>query len=284
MIDVLLATYKPNMSYLKAQIGSIESQKGVEINLLRREDENGEGVCRNFAELLKGSRAEYTAFSDQDDVWMKEKLLREMKLLHEMEKKYGKETPLLVFSNAIVVDEELEYADFFWALPDRYPEIDFVFRPHPFLFKVMARTRKWSKTKVDEYIRSLLAKPNVFWSDGGDYFREFAESDGCIQDCGSFLVEYLYTDKPCCYMLKSPEDIDVKFAPLGKACLEQCYLAYDTEAIDRFVKEVVVGENDPKAAGRRAFKRGIAVNYPNAAEVALSHIKEAVLSGLDDAR
>lgn len=165
------------------------------------------------------------------------------------------------------------YSAFFSALPDRYPEIDFVFRPHPYLFKVLARPVQWGPRRVEEYIAGLRAKPNVIWSDGGDYFREFAESDACIQDCGSYLVEYFYTGRPCCYMLKSPGDIDAKFAPLGQKCLEQCYLAYDTDAIDAFIREVVVGGKDPKREARAAFAKRIMVNYPHAADVALAHIK-----------
>ena len=170
----------------------------------------------------------------------------------------------------------VRYADFFMELPDRYPEVDFVFRPHPFLFKVMAGRGKWGAARVADYVERLKAKPNVIWSDGGDYFREFAESDACVQDCGSYLVEYFYTGKPCCYMLKDPSDIDEKFAPLGRKCLENCYVAYDSNAIDRFIRDVVVAGDDPKASARAEFAKTVMVNYPRAAEVALEHIKEAV--------
>ncbi len=111
MIDVLLATYKAPKEYLKAQVDSILGQVGVEVNLLQREDTKGIGACRNFAELLKESKAEYAAFSDQDDIWMEGKLAREMKLMREMEEKYGKDTPILVFSDVRVVDDELKYLD-----------------------------------------------------------------------------------------------------------------------------------------------------------------------------
>ena len=170
----------------------------------------------------------------------------------------------------------IEYADYFQRLPDRYPEMDFVFRPHPFLFKILRDRKIWHPSRIDAYQASLRAKPNVVWSDGGDYFMEFAESDACIQDCGSYLVEYFYTGKPCCYMLKSPSDIEDKFAPLGQKCLDNCYVAYDTDAIDGFMRDVVVGGNDAKAPARAEFARKIMVNYPNAAEVALRHIKEAL--------
>lgn len=170
----------------------------------------------------------------------------------------------------------VRYADFFLSLPDRHPEIDFVFRPHPFLIMVMSRKSQWGETRTKRYFEELKAKPNVIWSEGGDYFREFAESDACIQDCGSYLVEYFYTKKPCCYMLHSSDDIDAKFAPLGKECLANCYIAYDTDAIDRFIRDVVVAGNDPKKPAREALAEKVMVNYPHAAEVALEHIKEAV--------
>lgn len=111
MIDVLLATYKPNEAYLTSQIESIEAQEGVSINLIRREDEKGEGACANFAALLEESKAEYIAFADQDDVWDEDKLAREMRLMRELEEKYGKETPILVFSDARVTDEKLAKLD-----------------------------------------------------------------------------------------------------------------------------------------------------------------------------
>ena len=107
MIDVLLATYRPNAEMLKAQIDSILAQKGVEVNLIQREDEIGEGACANFSALLKKSRAEYVAFSDQDDVWLSDKLEREMALMRDLEQRYGKDEPLLVFTNMKVTDAEL---------------------------------------------------------------------------------------------------------------------------------------------------------------------------------
>ena len=170
----------------------------------------------------------------------------------------------------------IAYADFFQELPDRYPEIDFVFRPHPFLFKVMSRKGEWGPEKTEGYVSRLKSKSNVIWSDGGDYFREFAESDACIQDCGSFLVEYFYTGKPCCYMLKSPKDVKSKFAPLGQECLKNCYLAYDTDKIDEFVRQVVQGNDDPKKQAREDFAKTVMVNYPHSASCALRRICEGI--------
>lgn len=168
------------------------------------------------------------------------------------------------------------FSDFFLSLPDRYPEIDFIFRPHPYLFKIMSNPFHWGADRTEKYIAALKAKKNVFWSDAGDYFGDFASSDACIQDCGSYLVEYFYTNKACCYMLKSPDDIDAKFAPLGKACLENCYIAYEADAIDDFIRSVVIAGNDPLRQKRLAFADSVMLNFPHAADVALNHIKTAI--------
>ena len=108
MIDVLLATYRPDPAMLKAQIDSIRAQRGVEVNVIRREDESGEGACANFAALLGESRADYAAFSDQDDVWRPDKLAKCLAKLQELESRYGRDTPLLVFCDGAVTDAALK--------------------------------------------------------------------------------------------------------------------------------------------------------------------------------
>ncbi|MBR4225077.1 MAG: hypothetical protein IKR73_09735 [Oscillospiraceae bacterium] len=167
----------------------------------------------------------------------------------------------------------IRYIDYFEALPDKYPDITFVYRPHPYLFTIMRRPTLWGDEKTDAFIERMRSKSNVVWDESDDYFTAFADCDACIQDCGSFLVEYQFTNKPCCYMLKSPEDIDRKFTDLGKKCLDACYLSYTTEDIDKFIHDVVSGGIDTKALVRDAVRRRIMVNYPHAADAALENIK-----------
>lgn len=107
MIDVLLATYRPNPNWLAAQLVSIQGQVGVKTNLLSREDVDGDGPAANFSQLLERSTAPYVAFCDQDDVWQPRKLERCLTQLQELEKRYGEKTPLLVFCDSILTDESL---------------------------------------------------------------------------------------------------------------------------------------------------------------------------------
>ncbi len=171
------------------------------------------------------------------------------------------------------------YADYLLALLERHPELDFVFRPHPFLFTVLARPSKWGPEKVADWVARMKAHPNVRWSDEGDYFPAFASCDAIVQDCGSYLVEWFYTGKPCCYMLKDPADVAEKFAPLGRDCLSHCYLAYDEAAIEAFLRGVVEGGSDPKAAARDEFRKSVMVNHPHAADAALAGIRRSLGMG-----
>lgn len=107
MIDVLLATYQPNAEWLKAQIDSIRAQEDVGVNLIRREDECGAGACANFSVLLGQSQADYAAFADQDDVWFSGKLAKSLAKMRALEAECGKDTPILVFTDGIVTDAEL---------------------------------------------------------------------------------------------------------------------------------------------------------------------------------
>ena len=107
MIDVLLATCRPDPDMLREQVDSIRSQRDVDVNLIRREDEEGAGAAANFSALLAESKASYVAFSDQDDVWHEDKLARMMECMSDLEARYGRDTPALVFCDSVVTDAEL---------------------------------------------------------------------------------------------------------------------------------------------------------------------------------
>ena len=109
----------------------------------------------------------------------------------------------------------------------------------------------------------------------GDPVVDFAASDAIVQDCSSFLADWMFTGKPCCYMLKDKADIERKFNATGRECLAHCHLAFDEQAIKRFLTDVVEGGDDPGKAEREAFRRHLAVNWPHAADHAIENILNA---------
>ncbi len=71
------------------------------------QNESNLGVTVNFLNALSRTTTDYVMFSDQDDVWMKHKLACTLKRMRHMEAQLGKHTPLAVFTDAEVVDSEL---------------------------------------------------------------------------------------------------------------------------------------------------------------------------------
>lgn len=65
------------------------------------------GIVRNFSKAIEHCSGDYIAISDQDDVWLHEKLEESVKLVQSMEETYGKEFPILVHSDLTVVDFNL---------------------------------------------------------------------------------------------------------------------------------------------------------------------------------
>lgn len=123
-VCVLLSAYN-GADYIKEQIESILSQRGVCIQLIVRDDGSTDntrdivnsyanshynvklcfgqnlGFANSFMDLLYNAPdADYYAFSDQDDVWLENKLL-------ETISGFKKEDVLLSFCNAFTTDENL---------------------------------------------------------------------------------------------------------------------------------------------------------------------------------
>ena len=135
-VQVLLSSYNGE-AYIKEQIESILNQKDIELSLLIRDDgstdktvnlineflsENVNLVCgqnigaaKSFFELiLLAEDYDYFAFSDQDDIWLEDKLSIAVSKLSLYENR-----PAIYSSNTRLVDSELDMI----ADEDRHPAI-----------------------------------------------------------------------------------------------------------------------------------------------------------------
>ncbi|WP_455714267.1 glycosyltransferase family 2 protein [Anaerosporobacter sp.] len=136
MVEIIMAAYDGE-KYIKQQIESIMKNTYEDKHLVIYDDTKGEqtstamtdildsmrekygdkityrkntenkGCTRNFLEGLQDSFAEYIMFSDQDDYWNKDKIELTLGKMKELENIYGKDTPLVVFTDATVVDSSL---------------------------------------------------------------------------------------------------------------------------------------------------------------------------------
>lgn len=128
---VMMSTYNGE-KYLVDQIDSILNQKYVNVDLLVRDDGSTDGTidilkkfsqnkqlvfykgknlktAKSFINLLnhlKNISYHYYAFSDQDDIWKEDKLIRAVEKIDQVELK-NKFTPILYTSNYQLVDKDL---------------------------------------------------------------------------------------------------------------------------------------------------------------------------------
>jgi glycosyltransferase involved in cell wall biosynthesis len=65
------------------------------------------GVTLNFLTALSGTTMDYVMFCDQDDVWKPNKIAITLKRMRHMEAQIGKNVPLAVFTDANIVDQNL---------------------------------------------------------------------------------------------------------------------------------------------------------------------------------
>jgi glycosyltransferase involved in cell wall biosynthesis len=141
-IEVLLATYNGER-FLREQIDSILTQDYTDLRVLARDDGSSDATVSilneyaerfpdrfrvmplspgtdspkdNFLLLMRASSAQYICFSDQDDIWLPDKVSRTKRAMDLLESRWGTDAPLLVFTDMRVVNDQLQTLhESFWA-------------------------------------------------------------------------------------------------------------------------------------------------------------------------
>ncbi len=166
----------------------------------------------------------------------------------------------------------LQFSDIILQLPKKYPNIDFVFRPHPLLFENL-NTKYWGKEKTDKYLSELLSNSNITYSEEGNYLELFANSNALIHDCSSYTAEYLYTGKPCAFMYRKDLNPNCIWTDFGKSCIKSHYLIKNNLDLDLFIDNVIIKGNDYLKMQRDNFaKEQVMLNYPNSTDYIVNYL------------
>jgi len=174
-------------------------------------------------------------------------------------------------SQNLQISNFLYYYDLLLELPKMFPNIEFIFRPHPHLFVNLLNYGFWNQKEIDEYIVKI--KNTMTYSIGGDYLQIFANADGIVHDCASFISEWLYSGKRGCYV-SFDGNIFKEVSKLGKISLSFYDIAKNKDDIINYIKRV---ENDTnEAINLEIAKENIMVNYPNSSQFIVDEIKKAL--------
>lgn len=131
-VDIILSSYNGER-YIKEQITSIlgntwkewrlwvcddgskdgtreivkELEEQYPDKIFWRPNETNKGAAISFLDGARKASADYVMFCDQDDYWLPDKIEVTVRVMKEAEEKYGKTVPLTVFTDANVVDQNL---------------------------------------------------------------------------------------------------------------------------------------------------------------------------------
>ena len=149
-----------------------------------------------------------------------------------------------------VCGDNLRFGTFDWnggkllEFAKAHPEMNWVFRPHPLMYKFMQTSGFMSKEEVDKYFKEW--EEIGIYSHGGDYTDLFNESYAMITDCGSFLTEYFVTGNPVIHLISD------KFAPNQtiKEIDKTYYSAHNIEELEKHFNDVILNKNDYKKQDR----------------------------------
>jgi hypothetical protein len=145
----------------------------------------------------------------------------------------------------------VDYHDYFLNLVETIPTIQIAFKPHPLLKEKLYNDEKWGKHRTDEYYEKWNSLPNGQLEES-DYMGLFYFSNGMITDSGSFIVEYLYFDKPILYA-KRHDQIFGTFNSFGQDVFNYLYKAHNKKEIEYFIIEVVIKNQDSLKKDRNCF-------------------------------
>lgn len=173
----------------------------------------------------------------------------------------------------------LKYADFMLEIAEIYKEkIQIAFKPHPLLRAKLSKEHIWGKEKTDDYYNKWEKNPNGQLHEG-EYIDLFLTSDGMIHDSSSFVIEYLYTNKPVMFLINDDKITD-RFNEIGKLALSKLYHGKSSDDIMAFVENVVINSNDSKHDERIHFFNSI-VKPPNnvtASENIFNFLKSSIFN------
>lgn len=146
-------------------------------------------------------------------------------------------------------------ADIMLDLANEFSDkIQFVFKPHPRLYTELCKHPDWGEAKAKEYYKLWETMGNT-QIETGEFVDLFMTSDAMIHDCGSFSVEYHYSENPVMYIAKNFEEQVEDKNDFGKIAMNLHYVGKEKQDIIDFIENVVLKGDDPLKPKRQQFKQ-----------------------------
>lgn len=174
-------------------------------------------------------------------------------------------------------DTRTNFATFLWSgkfmleWAKSHPEINWIFKPHPFLRVTIQNY--WTDDEIKNYWNEWAKISKVY--EAGNYFDLFDESYAMITDCGSFLTEFFMTKQPVIHLRR--ED-SVPFNDNVSKIADTYYKAYNSDELNSLLEKVILQKNDIQKEKRTELFNSLNFCNTYAAENIIKKIKKEFLN------
>lgn len=147
----------------------------------------------------------------------------------------------------------LQLADSMVKLAQQHhDDIQFAFKPHPGLYPKLCSLPDWGKERTDAYYKLWAEMPNTQLAEGS-YAPLFMQSDAIVHDSSSFIVEYLFADRPGMFLRKG--EGWQGYSPMAEEGLKCYHIGLTEDEVETFLQQSVLRGEDPYAEIRAAFRK-----------------------------
>lgn len=231
--------------------------------------------------LLKGKNMRVTGVPVQDNLIKSKNLFNDPWKPQNKRKKriiYAPHHSLPGTSPYLNLSCFLDVCDFMFELAEFYKdEVQFAFKPHPFLRRKLINL--WGEKKTEEYYFKWTEMENCQLVEDS-YIELFKHSDALMHDCDSFTLEYCFMQKPIMYLIDSSniEKRKKDLNSIGKQAFELHEYGFTKEDILAFVNSVIQGVDCKKEMREKFYKD---VLTPPNGKSACENIIDTIISEVD---
>lgn len=161
---------------------------------------------------------------------------------------------------------------FILELAKKFSETTWIFKPHPRFKMAIIANSIFSKNEIENYYKEWEKIGNIYTK--GEYIDIFRTSDLMLTDCGSFLGEYLPTEKPIIRLINSNS---AKLNNLGNIINDSLYCANSNKDLETIFKKLIHENHDEKKLKRIAAKELIINKNSSSSNIIYQHLIENII-------
>lgn len=120
------------------------------------------------------------------------------------------------------------YYQYFLDLAKEYPDMDFLFRPHPLALAHFVETGEMTQQQVDDYLAAVEGTPNTSMDREPQYEATLWGSSVMVSDISGIMPEFFCTGKPLIYCASN---MTLPLAEFGEKMVKGCYVVNNKQEL-----------------------------------------------------